>query len=255
MKNKKTILLTNDDGYLSKGIFYLKKSLSKEYNVYIVAPDRERSAVSMALTLNQVLRINRIEKNVYSVSGTPVDCINVAIMKVLPEPPDFIISGMNLGENISQDIYFSGTVGGAFSGYLFNIPSMAVSIMSDKNRKGIEKYNIEDSAEITKRILKKLIKLKKRDVIYNVNIPYNNNGKFLITSPGMKAYKPDIIEDKDPRCRKYYWIGTGNPTYKGENGTDVWAVKNGYISMSPIRYNLDCSKKLKEELSREFDEI
>ena len=127
----KTILLTNDDGFYSKGILFLKSVLAKKYRVFVIAPDRERSAVSMSLTLHQPLRINRIEEGVFAVNGTTSDCVNIALQKILPHPPDFVVSGMNLGENLSEDIFFSGTVGGAFSGFLYGIPSLAVSLVGN----------------------------------------------------------------------------------------------------------------------------
>lgn len=250
----KTILLTNDDGYLSEGILYLRKFLLKNYNVYIVAPDCEMSAISMALTLNKPLRINKIEEKVFVVNGTPVDCVNLAIQKIIPELPDFVISGMNLGENLSEDVFFSGTVGGAFSGYLYDIPSMAVSLISDKNSYSEGEFNFKEGAEITGEILNKLKKFKKINSVYNVNIPFVNNRKIIVTSLGFKRYKPDVIENIDPRGKKYYWIGTGDPAYIGGKGTDVWAIKNKYISLSVLNYNLNSIDDIKK-ISKDFDEI
>ena len=104
--------------------------LEKKYHVWVVAPDREKSAISMALTLNHPLRINQVEENVFAVNGTTSDCVNIALQKILPQKPDFVVSGMNLGENLSEDVFFSGTVGGAFSGHLYGIPSLAVSLIA-----------------------------------------------------------------------------------------------------------------------------
>jgi 5'-nucleotidase len=241
----KTVLLTNDDGCLSKGITALKDRLSKKYEVYVVAPDRERSAISMALTLNRPLRIEKKEKKIYAIDGTPTDCVNIAIQKILPANPDFIVSGMNLGENLSEDIYFSGTVGGAFAGFLYGIPSMAVSLIPGQQSDGSLLFDVKNGTEITEEILKKLFNIKNNPVVYNVNIPFKNNGKILVTSLGYKRYKPEIIEKKDPRGKKYYWIGTGTPTYQGKKGTDIWATKNGCISLSTIHYDLNSKKHLK----------
>ena len=126
----KTILLTNDDGFYSPGLTSLKTELEKNYRVWVVAPDREKSAISMALTLNHPLRVNRVAENVFAVNGTTCDCVNIAVRKILPQKPDFVVSGMNLGENLSEDIFFSGTVGGAFAGHLYGIPSLAVSLIA-----------------------------------------------------------------------------------------------------------------------------
>jgi 5'-nucleotidase len=250
----KTILLTNDDGYFSAGIRALQEYLSGKFDVYIVAPDNERSAASMALTINRPLRIQKITEKEYAVDGTPVDCVNVAVQKILPKPPDIVISGLNLGENLSEDIFFSGTVGAAFSGYLYDIPSLAVSLISDKSSHGEGKYNIEDGVKVTGKILREILKFPEIKVVYNVNIPYKNNGKALVTVPGTKRYRPDIIENTDPRGQKYYWIGTGNPTSSGGKGTDVWAVQKGFISLSPLKYDL-ANHEVMKKIAGKFDEI
>jgi 5'-nucleotidase len=250
----KKILLTNDDGYFSPGIRALKEQLSGEYDVYIVAPDNERSAVSMALTINRPLRIQQIAEKEYAVDGTPVDCVNVAIQRILPQRPDIVISGLNIGENLSDDIFFSGTVGAAYAGYLYDIPCLAVSLISDKFSLSEGEHNIEDGAKITAGILRKIFTFPEIKVVYNVNIPYKNNGKVLVTAPGSKRYRPEIIENTDPRGQKYYWIGTGNPTSSGGKETDIWAVQNGYISLSPLKYDLTNLEVMKR-LAGRFDEI
>jgi 5'-nucleotidase len=249
----KKILLTNDDGYFSEGIMLLKKYLSDSHEVYIVAPDRERSAISMALTLNEPLRIGKISERIFSIDGTPADCINIAVQKIIPDLPDFIISGMNFGENLSEDVFFSGTVGGAFTGILYGIPAMAVSLLPQDNDKKINHYNIKNGAEITKRILDKLLHVPTKRVVYNVNIPFQNSGNILLTSLGSKRYSPEIIEKKDPRGKEYFWIGTGNPVYIGQKGTDIWAIKQGHISLSVIDYNLN-SRPADPVLSKLFNE-
>lgn len=254
----KTILLTNDDGYFSPGIQALRDFLCRDYDVYIAAPDNERSAVSMALTINRPLRINKIKEKEYMVDGTPVDCVNVAIRKILPRRPDVVISGLNLGENLAEDIFFSGTVGAAFSGYLYGIPSLAVSLISDKWRLFEGNFNIEDGARITARILRGILKMPGLILVYNVNIPYQNNGKILVTAPGTKRYLPDVIENTDPRGQSYYWIGTGNPKASGGEDTDVWAVKNGCISLAPLKYDLanhEAMEKIKAGFAENFAEI
>lgn len=250
----KTILLTNDDGYFSTGIQSLKEYLSKDYDVYIAAPDNEKSAVSMALTINRPLRIQQVREKEFAIDGTPVDCVNVALQKILPRRPDMVVSGLNLGENLSEDILFSGTVGAAFSAQLYDIPALAVSLISDKWSLSEGKFNVEAGVEITGRILRKLLELPEIKVVYNVNIPYQNNGKIVVTAPGNKRYKPEIIERTDPRGQNYYWIGTGDPVSKGGKDTDVWAVKKGYISLSPLKYDLT-NLEIMKKLAGRFDEI
>ncbi len=250
----KKILLTNDDGVGSRGILSLLESLSEEYEVFTVAPHIERSAVSMALTLNRPLRVNRLGDNFYSVDGTPSDCVNIAMRRLIKKKPDLVISGMNLGENLSEDILYSGTVGGAFSGSLYDIPALAVSLISEKKSYSKGKYDFDNSIEIVKKVVRKLLSVKGIKGIYNMNIPYENNKKIVVTSLGNKRYKPDIVERTDPRGKKYYWIGTGNPTSNGKKGSDIWAVKNGYVSLSPIKFNLNCFES-SLKLEGLFDEV
>lgn len=247
----KSLLLTNDDGFFSLGITMLKERLQQDFQVYIVAPDRERSAVSMALTLNHPLRIRRIDHNVFAVSGTTSDCVNIALQKILPHYPDFVVSGMNLGENISEDVFFSGTVGGAFAGFLYGIPSMAVSLIPNRDEAEGE-YRFAAAADTAAGILHKLLSYTHGPIVYNVNIPYEHSGRVLVTRLGSKRYKPDVVERVDPRGRKYYWIGAGFPDYSGPPGTDVWAIQNGYVSLSVIRYDLNCHDEV-ARLSPLFD--
>ena len=250
----KNILLTNDDGFYSKGITALKTELEKEHRVWIVAPDREKSAISMALTLNHPLRINQVEENVYAVNGTTADCVNIALQKILPQRPDFVVSGMNLGENLSEDIFFSGTVGGAFSGYLYGIPSLAVSLIAGLGQYQQQEFEFPAGAQITAKVLNKLLGCSHDNVIYNLNIPFPNCGKIAVTALGNKRYTPDIIERTDPRGRKYYWIGTGTPNYASSMGSDIWAVKNSLISLSIIKYDLNSREEM-ERLARTFSEF
>ncbi len=240
----KTILLTNDDGFYSKGITSLKTLLEKNYRVWVVAPDSEKSAISMALTLNQPLRINQVEANVFAVNGTTADCVNIALQKVLPQKPDFIVSGMNLGENLSEDIFFSGTVGGAFSGFLYGIPSLAVSLIAGLGQYQQQAFEFDRGAEITAKIVDKLFSHAHDHVVYNLNIPFPNSGEIAITTLGNKRYTPDIIERIDPRGRNYYWIGTGTPKYDSQEGSDIWAVQNKLISLSVIKYDLNARAEL-----------
>jgi 5'-nucleotidase len=247
----KNILLTNDDGFYSKGITALKSELEKEHRVWIVAPDREQSAISMALTLNHPLRINQVGENVYAVNGTTADCVNIALQKILPGKPDFVVSGMNLGENLSEDIFFSGTVGGAFSGHLYGIPSLAVSLIAGLGQYQQREFEFPAGARITAKVLDRLLACSHDDVIYNLNIPFPNRGEIAVTALGNKRYTPDIIERTDPRGRKYYWIGTGTPNYAGSEGSDIWAVKNGYVSLSIIKYDLNSREEM-ERLAATF---
>jgi 5'-nucleotidase len=247
----KTLLLTNDDGFYSPGLTSLKTELEKNYRVWVVAPDREKSAISMALTLNHPLRINQVEENVFAVNGTTSDCVNIALQKVLPVSPDFVVSGMNLGENLSEDVFFSGTVGGAFSGHLYGIPSLAVSLIAGLGQYQKQEFDFAAGARIAARVVEKLLTGRHERVIYNLNIPFPNRGEIAVTRLGSKHYTPDIIERLDPRGRKYYWIGTGTPNYASSEGSDIWAVQNGFISLSVIKYDLNCQDEA-DRLAKSF---
>jgi 5'-nucleotidase len=253
MTKQKNILLTNDDGYMSAGIVRLREALSSRYRVTVVAPDRERSAISMALTLHHPLRIEQAEADVFAVDGTPADCVNLAMQKLLAEPPDFVVSGMNLGENLGEDVLFSGTVGGAFTGFLYGVPSLAVSLIPRDGEYGRGEYDLEAGAGISLKILNKLMDGPAQNVVYNVNIPNPNDGAIHLTTLGSKRYSPTVVEKGDPRGKKYYWIGTGEPSYNGGEGTDIWAVRNGHVSLGLIQYDLNCPGGI-EALQGIFDE-
>ncbi|MEN8222244.1 MAG: 5'/3'-nucleotidase SurE [Acidobacteriota bacterium] len=248
------ILLTNDDGFRSPGLNRLRDRLLEKYRVFTIAPATEMSAVSMALTLNRPLRIEKIDENFYSVDGTPSDCVNIALRKLLDKMPDLVVSGMNHGENLSEDIIYSGTVGAATSGYFYNVPALAVSMISDKKSPTRGIFDIPGSIKVVERTIDSLLKLDQLKGVFNLNIPYNNSGKIIVTSLGNKIYKPDIDEREDPRGRKYFWIGTGNPESNGGEGTDIWAIKNGHSSLTPLALNLQCFRS-SIEMDGVFDEI
>jgi 5'-nucleotidase len=251
----KTLLLTNDDGILARGLQCLKSFLSQYYDVYVAAPDRERSGVSMALTIDKPLRMNQVAEKEFAVSGTPVDCVNVALQGIMPARPDFIISGMNEGENLCEDVFFSGTVAGAFVGHMYGIPAMATSLLAGKTGDN-PSFAFEAGARITARVLEKLLPITHNSVVYNLNIPPDATGesKIAITSLGLKRYQPSLVERTDPRGRKYFWIGTGAPNAIDDRGTDLHAVANGYAALSILKYDLNDSREM-EKLTEAFNEI
>ncbi len=250
---RKTILLTNDDGYSSQGLTILRKELMKEYRVITVAPSRERSAVSLALTLNRPLRVEKLEDDFFYVDGTPSDCVNIAVRKICDKLPDIVVSGMNLGENLSEDIFYSGTVGAAISGFFYGIPALAVSLISPDMKYESFGYMFKYGAEITERVVSKFLKIGSLNGVFNINIPPETNGEIYVTTLGKKRYTPNIVERSDPRGRKYYWIGTGDPVREGEKGTDIWAVENGYVSLSPLKYELSCFEAV-DSIKKYFNE-
>lgn len=233
---KQLILLTNDDGFFSEGIKTLARHLGDMGSIFIVAPDREKSAASLALTLHRPLRIQRIQERIYAVNGTPADCIYLAVKKLLPRKPDLIISGLNQGPNLGQqDISYSGTVAAAIQGSFLQIPSLAISVLPDK--KG--QYFFEFSAQIALRMAKGLIKDKlPQGILLNLNIPPPPVKGIRITKLGEKRYDPEIIEEKDPRNKTFYWLGTGNPKALGDEDSDVKIINQGYISVTPLHLDL-----------------
>lgn len=257
MKNKTNsknylILLTNDDGFYSKGINALSPHLEDIARIFIVSPDREKSATSLALTLHRPLRVQKIKENVYAVDGTPADCIYLAVNKLLPRKPDLLISGLNHGPNLGQqDISYSGTVAGAVQGTFLQVPSVAISLLPDK--KG--KYYFDFSAQFARQIAETFLKNRLPDgVTLNINIPPLPLKGIKMTKLGQKRYNPKIIEKKDPENKNYYWIGPGNPKALGDDDSDVTAVKERYISITPLHTDLTDYQTLKLPSFKKFFE-
>jgi 5'-nucleotidase len=230
---KALILLTNDDGMHAEGISVLSEELTNLGQVYIVAPDQEKSASSLALTLHHPLRVKHTKKNKYAVSGTPADCVYLAIQKFLPRPPDLLISGINHGPNLGQqDTSYSGTVAGAKQGAFLDIPSMAVSLIPDK--KG--HFSFAAAAKMVHAFARGILESPlPQGIFLNINIPAPPLRGIKIAHLGQKRYNPRVIEKEDPRGRLYYWLGTGNPKAVGDEDSDVMVIKEGYITVTPLQ--------------------
>ena len=226
------ILLTNDDGFFADGIESLSRHLKDLGEIHIIAPDRERSATSLALTLHHPLRVKKIKARIFAVDGTPADCVYLATQKILPRKPSLLISGINRGPNLGQqDISYSGTVAGAIQGAFLQIPSLAVSLLSDEDHQ----YHFDFAAEIVSSMVEKLLEKKIPErLMLNINIPPPPFRGIKIVKLGQKRYNPEIIEKQDPRKRSYYWIGTGNPKALGDKSSDVMVIKQGYTTITPL---------------------
>lgn len=237
------ILLTNDDGFFCETIQILFRALRPLGATYIVAPDRERSACSLAVTLRQPLRAQRIKPRVWAVEGTPVDCIYFALQEFLPRSPDLIVSGMNPGPNLGrQDINYSGTVAGALQGIFHGIPSIAVSLLPD----GKGRFDLRYAAGVVRTIAADVLAHGLPEgTALNVNIPPRPIRGVKITRLGWKFYDPEIIAKTDPRNSTYYWIGTGSPRRIGDAGTDVMAAHDGYISLTPLHTDMTAPHALR----------
>lgn len=233
---KPLVLLTNDDGYFAEGILALARHLRRTAETFIVAPDREKSATSLSLTLRRPLRVEKIKRDVFAADGTPADCIYLALKMILPRSPSLIISGINRGPNLGQqDISYSGTVAAAIQGTFLGIPSVAVSAIP--NIRGGHDFDL--SAEfVAKLAIRILDKKLPAGLTLNINIPPPPIKGSRMTKLGEKRYDPEIVEKRDPRDNIYYWIGSGKPKPVGDRASDVYAVSCGYISVTPLHTDL-----------------
>ena len=238
------ILVTNDDGIHSEGLIALAEAMSKLGSVYVVAPDRERSAAGHSLTLHHPLRLEEIAKNRYSLDGTPTDCVNLAVNGLLDVRPDIVVSGINKGANLGDDITYSGTVAAAMEGTLLGIPSIAVSLDSKSD------FVFDVAADSAARIVKTvMLKGMPADTLININVP-NLPAKELkgwkVTRQGKRIYGDAIIENIDPRGRKYFWIGGDVLGFEHVEDSDFQAVSNGYVSITPLHLDLTNHKTMDE---------
>jgi 5'-nucleotidase len=252
------ILLTNDDGLYAEGISVLFDELQDLGQIYIIAPDQEKSASSLSLTLHHPLRVKPEGKRRYAVSGTPADCVYLAVQKFLPRLPDLLISGINHGPNLGQqDTAYSGTVAGAKQGAFLDIPSMAVSLIPDKDGR----FSFVEASKMVRSLASKILENSlPRGIFLNINIPSPPWKGVKIAHLGQKRYNPRVIEKEDPRKRLYYWIGTGNPRAVGGEDSDVRVIKKGYITVTPLQndstdFKLVKSAKLHKSLASLQKEI
>ena len=236
------ILVSNDDGYQATGINVLTDALQKVADVVVVAPDRNRSAASNSLTLQTPLRVTRVAENRYYVDGTPSDCVHIALTGLLDEEPDLVVSGINHGANLGDDVLYSGTVAAAIEGRYLGLPAIAVSIVLDsvkENRRPRDFYTV---THFLKKIIQHVIMHPlPQDTILNVNVPnlpIDEIKGMKITRLGNRHKAENAIPIRDPRGFKMYWIGPAGPEADAGEGTDFDAVKNGYVSISPIQTDM-----------------
>lgn len=246
------ILVSNDDGVNSEGLDSLAVSLRELGEVVVVAPDRDQSAASHSLSLHRPLRIERISESIYSVDGTPTDCINLAVNGLLKDQkPDLIVSGINKAANLGDDITYSGTVSAAMEGTLLKIPSIAISLDAKENFKFktakhyaqiISKYVLENGLP--------------DDTLLNINVPNLDLGKvkgIKVTKQGKRLYDEAVVEKTDPRGKEYYWIGGNELGYVDMKNSDIVSVIEGYVSVTPIKLDLtdyNYLSKLCEDMKR-----
>jgi 5'-nucleotidase len=237
------ILLSNDDGISSAGLKILRETLATLDEVWVVAPDRDQSAVSHSLTLYRPLRIENVGARQYAVDGTPTDCINLAINGILTARPRLIISGINHGANLGDDITYSGTVSAAMEGTLLGVPSIAVSLVAREN------FDFEPAAMFTREVAAAVLRQGlPADTLININVPALPAAEikgYALTRQGKRRYGDAIVEKIDPRGKKYYWIGGGDLGYVDGEGTDFNAIERGLISLTPLHLDLTNYRSLR----------
>jgi 5'-nucleotidase len=230
------ILVTNDDGFFSKGIQTLAEVLQELGEVYIVAPDRDRSAVSHALTMHRPLKVDLIKEKCFSVNGTPTDCVVVGVKKLLPREPDLLVSGINKGANLGEDVTYSGTVSAAIEGTILNVPSFAISLVGERP------FRYETASHFALRIAKFVLEKKlPTDTLLNVNVPNKALQEIKgikVTKQGKRSYENSIHEIYSPWGEKQYWIGGGIVSWQKMEGTDIQAIMENYVSVTPLHIDL-----------------
>ena len=230
------ILLTNDDGYLAPGIQTLFEHLKPHYQVSIVAPDRERSAASNSLTLNKPLRVVYQKDNVFAVDGTPTDCVHLGLGGILDHKIDLVVSGINRGANICDDVHYSGTVAAAMEGRFLGLPAIAVSLNS------FMPDSYEAAAKVVLAILKDIKNCPiKETTILNVNVPnveFDAIEGYEITKTGSRHQSEPIVADKDPRGNVCYWVGAPGKENDTSDGTDFNALLKNKVSITPIKVDM-----------------
>lgn len=229
------ILLTNDDGIHSAGLQALADEMQSLGRVVIVAPDRERSAVGHALTLHAPLRAEEILTDRWAVSGTPTDAVNLGIHGLLKEKPALVVSGINKGANMGDDLTYSGTVAAAMEATLMGVPAVAISLAS----KEFSYDNFRSAAAVARQMAETVLEHGlPADTFINVNVPDSAPLGIRLTRQGKRVYGDAVVQNRDPRGRTYYWIGAGELSFQDLEGTDFHAVQNGYVSVTPLHLDL-----------------
>jgi len=245
------IVVTNDDGYRSDGLIALAESLKRIGDVTVVAPIEEASAIGHALTLRHPLRLERITDRIFAVDGTPTDCVNVAVTQVLKTLPDLIVSGINKGWNLGDDVTYSGTVAGALEAALLGIPAIAVSLKATRSA-----YDFAPAARVAAAIADAVLRkpLPSRTFL-NVNVPAGEPNGYRVTVQAKRNHVTSVAERIDPKGRPYYWIEEGQNEWEPHDRSDYQAVRDGYVSVTPLQPDLTAYDALAavEELSTDAE--
>lgn len=230
------ILVSNDDGYRAEGLAALARAMAQLGEVSVLAPERNRSGASNSLTLDHPLRVQVGDNGFSYLDGTPTDCVHIAITGLLEKEPDLVVSGINAGANLGDDVLYSGTVAAAIEGRFLGLPAIAVSLM------GVEPKHYATAAEVAKRLV---LRLKSQplpaDTILNVNVPdvaWDTLSGFEATRLGHRHKAEPVVKSLDPRGRTIYWVGAAGPEEDAGPGTDFHAVRMGRVSITPLQVDL-----------------
>jgi 5'-nucleotidase len=230
------ILVSNDDGYLATGINVLTDTLCEIADVVVVAPDRNRSAASNSLTLHDPLRVSKYGENRYKVNGTPSDCVHLALTGLLEEEPDLVVSGINHGANLGDDVIYSGTVAAAMEGRFLGLPTIAVSLVGHKLT------HFDTAARIAAELVQRLEKDPlPKEFIFNVNVPdrpYDELTGIKVARLGFRHKSEPIVKSEDPHGRTIFWVGPAGPGQDAGEGTDFHALNEGAAAITPLKIDL-----------------
>ncbi len=225
------LLLTNDDGVHAAGLAALARALEDLGEVHVLAPEREQSACGHALTLHRPLRPERVRDRWYAVNGTPSDCVNLGVLGFLPSPPVLIVSGVNHGSNLGDDVTYSGTVSAAMEGTLLGVPSIAVSL--------VDGGDLAEAGRVARLIAARvLVEGLPPKTLLNVNVPAGRPRGIRMTRLGHRVYAEKITPQQDPRGREHYWIGGGEPVWEALEGSDIAAIQEDMVSVTPLHLDL-----------------
>lgn len=238
------ILLSNDDGYLATGLCVLAEYLANHATISVVAPDKNRSAASNSLTLEMPLRAQQSENGFIRVDGTPTDCVHLAITGLLETEPDMVFAGINHGSNLGDDVIYSGTVAAATEGRFLGLPAVAISLASNNPK------HFETAAQVAVVLLKKIRQNPlPEDTLLNVNvpdIPFSEIQGYQATRLGQRHRAESVIKSSDPRGREIYWVGPPGKEQDAGTGTDFYAIKKNYVSITPLQLDLTRYEKMNE---------
>jgi 5'-nucleotidase len=223
------VLITNDDGVHAPGLLALRRALEPVVDVYVVAPDREVSACAQSLTIKNPLRAQPVDATTWAIDGTPADCVNLGVVKLLPRRPDLVVSGINRGANLGDDVFYSGTVAGAREALFFGLPAIAFSLAARAA------HSYAHAAAYAARLVPRVVRDGlPADTLLNVNVPAGRPRGVRVTVQGRRSHQGTVFEGLDPRRRTYYWIEEGRDEWGEDPRADIYAVRAGFVSVTPL---------------------